>query len=208
MNHSTPPSRPRGRPRGFDRDAALEKALHLFWSRGFEATSISDLTSAMRITPPALYSAYGDKKRLFLEAVDRYEQDAGCFAQKALTEEPTAEDAIRSLLHGAVNSFTKPGAPKGCLVVLGATNCTAESGDIYLALAERRANAEKAVRARIHAGQMAGELADGTDVDALAGMVTAAIYGLAVKAKDGVSRARLHKIASQMMQAWPRRRNK
>ena len=208
MNHSAPPSRPRGRPRGFDRDAALEKALHLFWSRGFEATSISDLTSAMRITPPALYSAYGDKKRLFLEAVDRYERDAGCFAQKALTEEPTAEDAIRSLLHGAVNSFTKPGAPKGCLVVLGATNCAAESNDIYLALAERRANAEKAVRARIHAGQIAGELADGTNVDALAGMVTATLYGLAVKAKDGVSRAQLHRIVSQMMQAWPGRGNK
>ena len=206
MNHSAPPSRPRGRPRGFDRDAALEKALHLFWSRGFEATSISDLTSAMRITPPALYSAYGDKKRLFLEAVDRYERDAGCFAQKALTEEPSAEDAIRSLLQGAVNSFTQPGAPKGCLVVLGATNCTAESNDVYLALAERRANAEKAVRARIHAGQMAGELAAGTDVDALTGMVTATLYGLAVKAKDGVSRAQLHKIVSQLMQSWPRRK--
>jgi AcrR family transcriptional regulator len=162
----------------------------------------------MRITPPALYSAYGDKKRLFLEAVDRYERDAGCFAQKALTEQPTAEDAMRSLLHGAVNSFTRPGAPKGCLVVLGATNCTAESGDIYLALAERRANAEKAVRARIHSGQMAGELADGTDVDALAGMVTATIYGLAVKAKDGVSRAKLRRIVGQLMQAWPGRRCK
>jgi AcrR family transcriptional regulator len=180
----------------------------LFWSRGFEATSISDLTSAMKITPPALYSAYGDKKRLFLEAVDRYEREAGCLAQKALTEEPTAQDAIRSLLHGAVNSFTKPGAPRGCVVVLGATNCTAESTDIYLALAERRANAERAVRARIHIGEMAGELADGADVDAIAGMVTATIYGLAVKAKDGVSRAQLHRIVSQMMEAWPDRKSR
>src|SRR5438477_7762805 len=191
MNQSAKPLRPRGRPRGFDRDAALEKALRLFWSRGFEATSISDLTSAMRITPPALYSAYGDKKRLFLEAVERYERGAGCFAQKALSEEPTAKGAIRSLLQGAVDSFTKRGAPKGCLVVLGATNCTAESTDIYLALAERRAKAEKAVRARIYAGQVAGELAEDADVDALAGMVTATLYGLAVKAKDGVSRAQL-----------------
>jgi AcrR family transcriptional regulator len=208
MNHSTPAPRPRGRPRGFDRDAALETALHLFWSRGFEATSISDLTSAMRITPPALYSAYGDKKRLFLEAVDRYEREAGSFAQKALTEEPTAKDAIRSLLNGAANSFTKPGAPKGCLVVLGATNCSAESSDIYLALAERRANAENAVRARIQAGQMAGELAESADVDALAGMVTATLFGLAVKAKDGTARARLHRIVDQMMQAWPDRKSR
>jgi TetR/AcrR family transcriptional regulator, copper-responsive repressor len=207
MKPSATPSRPRGRPRGFDRAAALEKALHLFWSRGFQGTSISELTSAMRITPPALYSAYGDKKRLFLEAVDRYERDAGCFAQKALSEEPTAKDAIRALLHGAVNSFTKPGAPKGCLVVLGATNCAAESSDIYLALAERRTNAEKAVRARIQAGQAAGEIADGVDVGALAGMVTATLYGLAVKAKDGVPRPQLHKIVSQVLQSWPSRKD-
>src|SRR5215471_2594692 len=118
------PARPRGRPRSFDRDKALRCALRLFWRRGFEPTSISDLTKAMRITPPALYTAYGDKKRLFLEAVGRYEQEAGSFAQKALTEEPTAEGAIRRLLHDAVKSFAKPGTPRGCLVVLGAINCT------------------------------------------------------------------------------------
>jgi len=159
----------------------------------------------MRITPPALYTAYGDKKRLFLEAVGRYEQDAGCFAQEALTEEPTAERAMRRLLHGAVESFTKPGAPRGCLVVLGAINCTMESGDIYKALAERRRNAEKAVRARIAAGQSAGELRDDADVDALTGMVTATLYGLAIKAKDGAPAAQLHGIADQVMQMWPSR---
>lgn len=184
---------------------ALEKALHLFWRRGFEATSISELTSAMRITPPALYSAYGDKKRLFLEAVECYERSAGAFAQKALSEEPTAEATIRTLLHGAVNSFTRPGVPRGCLVILGAINCTAESSDVYLALAERRANAERVVRARIYAARKAGELAEDADVDALAGMVTATLYGLAIKARDGASRAMLRKIVEQTMRTWPRR---
>ena len=205
MNHSMTSTRPRGRPRGFDRDEALDKALLLFWSRGFEATSISDLTSAMRITPPALYSAYGDKKKLFLEAVERYERRVGCFAHKALTEEPTAEAAIGCLLHGAVDAFAKPRWPKGCLVVLGATNCAVDSSDISAALAERRKNAEMAVRARISAGQTAAELADDTDVDALTGTVTATLYGLAVKAKDGASRAQLHKIVDQFMRAWPSR---
>jgi AcrR family transcriptional regulator len=205
MNRRKLLARPRGRPRGFDRDKALECALRLFWRRGFEATSISDLTKAMRITPPALYTAYGNKKRLFLEAVDRYEQQAGCFAQRALTEEPTAELAIRCLLDGAVKSFTKPDTPKGCLVVLGAINCTAASGDIYKALAMRRRDAEKAVRARIAAGQSAGELPDDLDVDALTGMVTATLYGLAIKAKDGASRAQLHGIVDQAMRMWPGR---
>jgi TetR/AcrR family transcriptional regulator, copper-responsive repressor len=203
MNRLTTPARPRGRPRGFDRDRALERALRLFWSRGFEATSISDLTKAMHITPPALYSAYGDKKSLFLEAVARYEQSAGCFAQEALTEEPTAERAIRRLLHGAVEVFAKPSGPKGCLVVLGAINCTVESGDIYEALAERRGNAEKAVRTRIATGKAAGELAADVDVEALTGVVTATLYGLAVKAKDGASRAQLHKVVNQVMRMWP-----
>jgi TetR/AcrR family transcriptional regulator, copper-responsive repressor len=206
MKRELTPAKPRGRPREFDRDKALECAMRLFWKSGFEATSISDLTQAMQITPPALYGAFGDKKRLFLEAVGRYEESAGCFAQKAMIEEPTAERAIRSLLHGAVNTFAKPGEPKGCLVVLGATNCTADSSDIYTALADRRRNAEKAVRVRIAAGQMAGELAEDADVDALTGMITATLYGLAVKAKDGVSRAQLHKIVDQVMLMWPSRK--
>jgi AcrR family transcriptional regulator len=179
--------------------------MRLFWRRGFEATSISDLTKAMRITPPALYTAYGDKKRLFLEAVSRYERQAGCLAQKALMEEPTTERAIRCMLHEAVKSFTKPGTPRGCLMVLGAINCTTGSSDIFKALAERRRNVEKAVRARIAAGQTAGELPDDVEVDALTGMVTATLYGLAIKAKDGASRAQLHEIADQAMRMWPRR---
>ena len=195
----------RGRPRGFDRDQALESAIRLFWTRGYEATSISDLTQAMDITPPSLYAAFGDKKRLFLEAVDRYEQEIGCFARRALTSEPTAELAIRRLLLDAAKSFTDPKNPKGCLIALGATNCAIESTDIFEALAERRRTAEKAVRARIATGQKAGELADDADVDALTGIVTATRYGLAIKARDGVPRARLMRIVEQLMMTWPRR---
>jgi AcrR family transcriptional regulator len=205
MKSVVAPPKQRGRPRGFDRDEALERAMRLFWSRGYEATSISDLTQAMDITPPSLYAAFGDKKRLFLEAVERYEQEAGCFARKALTNEPTAELAIRRLLLDAAKSFTDPKNPKGCLIVLGATNCAIESTDLFEALAERRRAAENAVRARIATGQTAGELSDNADVDALTGMVTATLYGLAIKARDGASRARLRIIVEQLMMMWPRR---
>jgi TetR/AcrR family transcriptional regulator, copper-responsive repressor len=205
MNDIRRASRPRGRPREFDRDEALERAVRLFWARGYEATSISDLTQAMGILPPALYGAFGDKKRLFFEAVERYQKGAGCFAQRALTEESTAESAIRRLLLDAVKSFTDPKNPKGCFIVLGATNTTAESNDVYEALAARRLAAERAVRTRIAAGHKAGELAESADVDALTGMVTATLYGLAMKARDGAPRARLLRIAEQLMRAWPRR---
>jgi len=201
----TAPAKQRGRPRGFDRDQALATAIRLFWSRGYEATSVSDLTEAMDITPPSLYAAFGDKKRLFLEAVERYEKETGCFARRALTSEPTAELAIRRLLLDAAKSFTDPKNPKGCLIALGATNCAVESTDVFEALAERRRIAEKAVRARIAAGQKAGELSDNADIDALTGMVTATRYGLAIQARDGVPRARLRRIVEQLMLMWPRR---
>lgn len=203
MNNAPLPRKARGRPREFDRDRALEIAMRLFWHRGYEATSISDLTSAIGITPPALYGAFGDKKRLFLEAVGRYEQAIGGFAAEALTEEPTAKAAIRSLLLGALKSFTDPKNPRGCLVVLGATNCTAASADIVEAIAERRRLAERAVRARIAAGQQAGELPESVDIEALAGVVTATLYGLALKARDGAPRARLRTIVDQLMGMWP-----
>jgi TetR/AcrR family transcriptional regulator, copper-responsive repressor len=208
MDTMLAPPKPRGRPREFDRDEALECAMRLFWSRGYEATSISDLTKAMHITPPALYAAFGDKKRLFLEAVGRYEQGHGCFVQKALLEEPTVERAMRRLLLGALKSFTNPKNPRGCLVVLGATNCTLEATDISKALADRRRMAVSAVRARIAAGKNAGELSDHADVDALTDMVTATLYGLAIKARDGISRARLQGIVEQLMKMWPRQKVK
>jgi TetR/AcrR family transcriptional regulator, copper-responsive repressor len=203
MNTRTSPPKPRGRPRGFDREEALETAMRLFWSRGYEATSISDLTKAMGVMPPALYGAFGDKKRLFLEAVDRYQQGAGSFAHKALTQEPTAERAIRRLLLDAATAFTNPDCPKGCMVVTSATNCTTHSGDIYEALAERRRAVESAVRARIAAGHKAGELSDEADADALTGVVTATLYGMAIKARDGAPRARLRRTVDQLMRMWP-----
>jgi AcrR family transcriptional regulator len=178
--------------------------MRLFWSRGYEATSINDLIAAMGITPPSLYSAFGDKKRLFFEALDRYQAGPGCFAHKALTEEPTAERAMRRLMTDAVKSFTSPKNPKGCMVILAATNCAAESDDIMDTLAGRRRAAQSVVRERIAAGRAVGELAAGADVDALAGLVTATLSGLAMQARDGASRASLFRIVDQMMSSWPR----
>jgi AcrR family transcriptional regulator len=205
MKKADAPPRPRGRPRGFDRDEALEQAMRLFWSRGYEATSVADLTEAMGINPPTLYSFFGDKKRLFLETAELYQEGPGCFAVAALREEPTAERAIRRLLVEAADRFSAPDQPKGCMMVCAATNCRPESDDVYAALAEQRLGAEAAIRARIAAGRAAGELPPRTDIDALAGLIAATLFGLAVKARDGASRARLRKIAGEAMRAWPRR---
>src|SRR4051812_42357533 len=116
MDKPRPGSRARGRPRSFDRDAALQRAMEVFWRHGYEATSLADLTAAMGINPPSLYAAFGDKKRLFLEAIERYRCASGaarCFAQ-----EPTARDGMRRLLAELAVEATRPGRPAGCMIVL------------------------------------------------------------------------------------------
>ena len=178
--------------------------MHLFWQRGYEATSVSDLTQAMGITPPSLYAAFGDKKRLFLESVDRYQAGPGSFAQAALRE-PTADRAMRRLLMDTIDSFFEADNPRGCMVVLAATNCTTESSDILHELASRRRAADRIVRARIATGRDAGEMPADADVDALAGMIVTTLYGLSIKARDGASRASLRKVVDQVMSAWPPR---
>jgi TetR/AcrR family transcriptional regulator, copper-responsive repressor len=178
--------------------------MRLFWTRGYEATSVSDLTESMGITPPSLYGTFGDKKRLFLEAVDRYAAGPGSFAQRALAE-PTAERAVRRLLMDTIDSFFDPRYPKGCMVVLAATNCAAESSDIVDALTARRRFMERTIRDRIAAGRKAGELPEDADVEALAGLIATTLFGLSIKARDGASRPALCQIAEQTLSLWPRR---
>jgi len=181
--------------------------MHLFWRRGYEATSVSDLTEAMGITPPSLYAAFGDKKRLFLETVDRYQSGPGSFAQAAFNE-PTAERAMRRLMMDTIDSFFEPNNPKGCMVVLAATNCTTDSSDILDELAGRRRMAERCVGDRIAAGRAAGEIRSDADVDTLAGTIVTTLYGLSIKARDGASRAALRKVVEQVMSMWPGPRRK
>ena len=164
---------------------------------------MSDLTEAMGITPPSLYAAFGDKKRLFLESVDRYQAGPGSFAQAALCDEPTAERAMRRLLMDTIESFFEADNPRGCMVVLAATNCTTDSNDILDDLAARRHAAERVVRDRIAAGRLAGEIPSDADVEVLAGMIVTTLYGLSIKARDGASRASLRKVVDQVMSMWP-----
>src|ERR1700712_4580858 len=153
------PAKPRGRPLSFDRDAALETAMNVFWERGYEAASISDLTAAMGITPPSLYSAFGDKERLFLEAIERYALGPGGILPRALAEEPTARGAIQRLLEEAAEELTRPCHPKGCLGVMAATNCSVAAERVQSALAKRRAAAEEGIKARIQQAIDEGEIA-------------------------------------------------
>ena len=198
------PRKPRGRPLSFDRDAALETAMHVFWERGYEAASISDLTSAMGITPPSLYTAFGDKEQLFLEAIERYALGYGSAGARALNEEPTARGAIERWLLEAANELTQPCHPKGCMVVMAATNCSAAAERVQDALLLRRTEAIANVGRRIQGGIDGGELPADTDPQDLANFYATIYQGMSMQAKDGATHESLVATVRTAMRSWPR----
>lgn len=197
--------KPRGRPLSFDRDKALEQAMHVFWQRGYEAASITELTAAMGITAPSLYTAFGDKERLFLEAVERYAIGPGGGYSRALEEEPTAYLAIQRCLEEAAEELTRPCHPRGCMVVMAATNCSVASAHIQAALAKRRAANDDGMRCRIEHGIKDGELPADTDAFALANFYATVFRGMSMQATDGASRESLLATSDAAMRAWPSR---
>ena len=196
--------KPRGRPLSFDRDAALETAMHVFWERGYEAASIADLTSAMGITPPSLYTAFGDKEQLFLEAIERYALGYGSAGARALDEEPTARGAIERWLLEAANELTQPCHPKGCMVVMAATNCSAAAERVQDALLLRRTEAIASVGRRIQGGIDGGELPADTDAQDLANFYATIYQGMSMQAKDGATHESLLATVRTAMRSWPR----
>ncbi|MFE7836627.1 TetR/AcrR family transcriptional regulator [Streptomyces sp. NPDC057474] len=195
-------SRQRGRPRSFDRETALEKAIMAFWEHGYEATSVSDLTRVMGIGAPSLYSAFGDKQSLFEEVVRVYGTRYGSFVERALAEEPTARAAVERILREAAAEYTDPDHPHGCLVVHAATNCT--SPEVEESLRTRRNAGISSVESRIRAGIAAGELAMDTDAAALARHAGVVIQGMSQQARDGATRQELEAVAELAMAIWPR----
>ena len=197
-----PVLRKTGRPLSFDRDAALEAAMHQFWRHGFEGTSISQLTRAMGITPPSLYAAFGDKRRLFLEAVDRYLGGAGSILQ-AISDAPSARAAAHQLLIAGAIGNTGATTPPGCLLA-GSIVCSSESAaGVREDLATIRRDVELALRRRIERDVEDGTMPANTDAEMLAGHAFAVLQGMSTLAKDGADRGKLLRIAENCMAAWP-----
>ncbi|MBN3453165.1 TetR/AcrR family transcriptional regulator [Mycobacterium sp. DSM 3803] len=191
----------RGRPRSFDRDAALDKAIRLFWERGYESTSTRDLSGALGIGVPSIYAAFGDKRQLFAEAVQVYDTRYGGFIEAALSEETTARAAVARIFTEAPSRYTRRGLPQGCLVISGddGTSDTAVRNEL------RRIRRHKTdlVAAKIKTDIAAGDLPADTDARALAHYTMTTLSGIAQAACDGIPRATLQQVANIAMQAWP-----
>jgi AcrR family transcriptional regulator len=196
------PVRKVGRPLSFDRDAALDKAMHLFWQQGYEGTSLSELTEAMGISPPSLYAAFGDKKQLFFAAIERYMSTSGSSLDD-IRNAPTAREAVECMLRNSAISQTQRGRPPGCLLVSGAVNLSSASQDVRNEVARLRSKMEKTLRDRIKRGIEDGELPPDTDASSLAAFYISITHGMSMQAQDGAKRERLFAIADNAMRAWP-----
>ncbi|WP_313237939.1 TetR/AcrR family transcriptional regulator [Delftia acidovorans] len=180
-----------GRPREFDRDQALERAMLAFWRRGYEGTSMADLVQALGIASARIYAAFGSKQDLFREAVQRYEAGDGGFADRAMAQEPRVRDALARVLRDAVATYTDDAHPLGCMVVTAATNCAEENEAVAAWLAEHRRQRTQSLIDRLQRALDEGELRAGTDVQALGDFYATQLHGISVQARDGVPRERL-----------------
>jgi AcrR family transcriptional regulator len=191
-----------GRPREFDRDAALRRAMDVFWERGYEGASLADLTRAMGINKPSLYAAFGCKEELFREAVALYDATDGSVTNRALAEEPTARAAVEAMLRGNAEYYAAPGKPPGCMIVLSATLGAPDGAGVRDHLAQLRRGGQQALQRRLEQGIADGDLPEGADAAALAAFYTAVLQGLSVQARDGAAREVLHGVVDAAMAAW------
>lgn len=191
----------RGRPRGFDREVALRRAMEVFWEKGFEDASMTDLTQAMGIASPSLYAAFGSKEALFQEAVALYQARFGGTMWDALDREPAIAAAIEAFLMDTARAYSRRGIPRGCLIVLGARHAAA-ADPVCDELKRRRAENLARLRARFARAVAEGELPQGFDCDAAAAFYATLQHGMSLMARDGADAATLQAIASGGLRAF------
>jgi AcrR family transcriptional regulator len=193
---------PSGRTRQFDANEALDRALAVFWSRGYDGATLPELTAAMGINRPSLYAAFGNKEELFRKVLDRYRTGPMSFVAAAL-DKPTARAAAEAILSGFIRLQSDPERARGCLVVSGALACGEDADPVRRELVSVRQGLVASLRRRFRRAVRENELPPGTDCATLARYVATVLHGLAVQAASGATRAELRRVVATAMRAWP-----
>ena len=173
--------------------------MRLFWSRGYDAVSMADLRAELGITQASLYAAFGSKEQLFQETVELYRQTAGFATTAALATGGSAREAIHTMLQAAVDAFSAPDAPGGCLLILGATNCPVESRTVQDHLLSIRRQISRSILDRLKRGQRDGDIPTTAPITALTAYFSTVLHGLALQSRDGASRKTLTQVVEIAM---------
>ena len=194
-----------GRPRTFDRDAAITQAMHLFWEHGYDSTSLSQLKANIGsgISAPSFYAAFGSKEALFKEVMERYLNTHGQVTASLFDLQLPAREAIERTLRGSARMQCEDGHPRGCLVALGLMSASsAEAIAICAPLAAARARNRAGFVACVERGIASGELLAQTSPVALATVFESFLLGLTTLARDGVAHGVMEAAITQVMSAW------
>lgn len=191
----------RGRPREFCVDHALAEALRVFWEKGYEGASLTDLTEAMGITRPSLYAAFGNKESLFRKALDLYEREKMAYIAEALAK-PTAREVAETMLRGALANVTGEG-PHGCLRVIASVACGDEAQSIRCEIMERTKAGKDSLIARFQRAKAEGDLPAHVDPEGLTRVLIAYLQGISVQANMGEPTEELEKLIDTALAIWP-----
>jgi len=192
-----------GRPRGFDYDEALDRAMHVFWRKGFEGASLNDLTAAMGIQPASLYKAFGNKRTLFEKALARYLAGPVAFVHDALNE-PTALAVADRILRRTAEFLTEGRSRRGCMTIQAALASGVEGEPIRRKLIALRVKEQDALRRRFERAQLEGDLPNDADAADLARLITALYQGMTVQAINGANREDLLRLTDTALRIWPK----
>lgn len=195
-----------GRPRTFDRDAAVERAMLLFWERGFEPTTLAELRAALGdLSAASFYAAFGSKEALFSECLALYMQTCGELTEQLRTRPHGPREAMRAMLHRAIQAQTSDSRPSGCMAVLSGFNCFGENSSVEQEAEHARRITGAAIAECVMAGVEAGELPAETNCAAMTLTIDAFLKGVAIQARDGATAETLHQSADLLMQLWGQR---
>jgi AcrR family transcriptional regulator len=193
----------RGRPKTFDRDTALDAAMVLFWSRGFEQTSVDDLADAMGIRTSSLYSSFGDKETLFLDAIAHYRVGRGSVYDTSIAEGKTAKAGFENLFKVAAYELTRKDQPHGCMLLQALPTCSPKYDHLQEELDRLRALSENVMLKRLEGAVRNKEIPKSANLPLLVSYFRTTIMGMSQQARAGASEQTLRDIGKLALQIWP-----